>query len=381
MEKMTSLDRMKKENEKRILRVVHENPGIYRKLIAARTDLSSQTVTNLVTELLEKDILLEVALSPGTRGRAPLSLRINYAGFYIITAEITLRRLLVSLHSLEGRVAAHEERALKGREDVLQYLKDMVEGVRQKAPSGGRLQGLVISVTGVVNEDTGTVVQAEKLHWYNLNLKEELAYLNLPVLVRNDVNLIAYYEKTRHQGDMNFMVAKIDVGIGSSFVLGSQVLRTTNNAVGELGHVTVFSDEVRPCACGKKNCLTKFISREALEKTYGKSYEELILDVEQGETAAITLIENICEYLAPALANVILLLDLDRVILCGCTMEHFGKIIYPLLDKRIRSLLSYWVSFKGLEPHENVELAGISARFWLEHYFSSEDLEFVTDRD
>lgn len=194
----------------------------------------------------------------------------------------------------------------------------------------------------------------------------------MPVLVRNDVNLIACYEKADCQDDMNFMVAKIDSGIGSAFVLGSHTLKSANSVAGELGHVTVASEEIRPCICGKNNCLTKFIATEALERTYGKSYSELIQDVKQGVTEAIGLIESICEYLAPVLANQIILLDLDRIILCGCTIENFASIISPCLDKKIRRLLSYWVSFKGLKVLTDVDMARVGTDFWLDYFFSTE---------
>lgn len=378
MEKTTSLDRMKKKNEKNVLRAVHENPGIYRKLIAEKTDLASQTVTNLVTELVDKKVLLEYSLSPGARGRTPLSLTINYGGFYIMTADITLRHISVYLHSLDEKVLAYERQRLPENQDVLQCLKDMIDMVRNRAGRMERIQALVVSVTGVVNENTGTVLQAEKLGWYNLNLEEELSYLDIPVLVRNDVNLIACYEKARHKGDMNFMVAKIDVGIGSAFVLDSRVLGSTNSVTGELGHISVASAETRPCICGKNNCLTKFISTEALEMTYGKSYTELIYDVERREPQAVSLIENVCSYLAPLLANIIILLDLDRVILCGCTVDNFTSIIAPCLDKKIRERLSYWVSFKGLEIHGPAAMAAVSSGFWLDYFFSSEDTQFIT---
>lgn len=376
MEKTTSLDRMKKKNEKDVLRVVRENPGIYRKLIAEKTDLASQTVTNLVTELIDKKVLLEYSVAPGARGRTPLSLILNYGNFYIMTAEITLRHIGVYLHSLDEKVVDSERQRLPRDRDALQCLKDMIDRLRSENPQ--IIQALVVSVTGVVNENTGTVVQAERLGWHNLNLEKELSYLGIPVLVRNDVNLVACYEKVEHKSDMNFMVAKIDVGIGSALVLNSRVLGSTNSVAGELGHISVASDEIRPCVCGKNNCLTNFISINALETTYGKSYEELIHDVEMRKPQAVELIESVCTYLAPILANVIILLDLDRVILCGCTVDRFTSIIAPCLDKKIRERLSYWVSFKGLEIHGSATMAALGTRFWLDYFFASDDVRLIT---
>ena len=72
------------------------------------------------------------------------------------------------------------------------------------------------------------------------------------------------------------------------------------------------------------------------------------------------------------LANTIILLDLDRIILCGCTVDHFESIIYPCLDRKIRKLLSYWVSFKRLEIHTNIRIAQIGTQFLLDYIFAGE---------
>ena len=374
MKRMTSPDRMKLVNEKNILKAVHENPGIYRKLIAEKTNLSSQTVTNLVAELLERRVLLEYAPSLGIKGRNPVSLSVNYGGFYIITADISIERVSVYVNGLDGAEAASEEAAVDHKTDVLALVKMLIGRVVDAAGPGRPILACVISVTGVVNEDKGIVVEAGKLNWYNLDLAGELAYLGVPVLVRNDVNMAAYYEKAEYPSDVNFMIAKIDVGIGSAFVLGGRVLESTNNVAGELGHVTAMTQtEDRPCVCGKSNCLTKFISLEALEADYGKPYGELVRDVNRKVPEAVALIEDVCTYLAPILANAIILLDLDRIILCGCTVEHFQSIIYPCLDRKIRRLLSYWVSFKRLEIRTGSRITDISSRFLLDYYFSTEN--------
>lgn len=375
---MTSAERMKLDNEKKILRTVYEEPGICRKEAARRTGLSSQAVTNQVTELLEKKLLVETHNKAEGRGRVPVSLQLNYSSLYLITVRLELRMMEVWLHDLNMTVIAQEELVLTEKEDVLQCLKEKIEAVLQRAKLEEPIQALVISVAGVVNETTGVVVQAEKLHLSNCNLKESLAYLGIPVLVRNDVNLIAAYEKTEYPKDMNFMVVKLDVGIGSAVSLCGKVLKSTNNVAGELGHVTVVSQEKRACSCGKQNCLTKFISREALEKEYGDSYEQLVEDVRKKIPAASAQVEKICEYLEPVLANAITLLDLDHIILCGCSVEHFLDLLYPILEKQLKGDLSYWLAFKGIKIHSDVSMVQISSKFWLDFFFSTKKLHFIT---
>lgn len=373
---MTSAERMKQENEKKILKTVYEEPGICRKEVAKRNGLSSQAVTNQVTELLEKKLLVETRNKAEGRGRVPISLQLNYSCLYLITVRLELRMMEIWLHALDLTVLAKEEMVLTEKEDIVSCLREKITLILQKMRGGEAVQALVISVAGVVNETTGVVVQAEKLHLSNCNLKESLAEFGIPVLVRNDVNLIAAYEKTECQEDMNFMVAKLDVGIGSAFSLSNAVLKSTNNVAGELGHVTVVSAERRPCSCGKHNCLTKYISREALEWDYGASYEQLVEDVQAGKIRALECVEKICEYLEPVLVNAVTLLDLDHIILCGCSVENFLEILYPKLEQQLKRDLSYWLAFQGIKIHSGVSMVQISSRFWLDTFFASEGMQW-----
>ena len=376
---MTSAQRMKQENEKRILQAVWENPGIYRKLVAKKTNLSSQAVTNQVNELVQKNLLLEYSQKTTGKGRAPISLALNYKGIYLLTIDVSLNHMNVFLHNLHGEIVVSAMLHLTGKEDSLQCLKELIKRVMDQAGEEYIIQAVVISVAGVVKEDAKIVVSAEKIHWQNMDLVTALEYLNVPVIVRNDVNFIAAYERQNYPEDMSFMIVKLDIGIGSAFVLNSGSLKTSSKVAGELGHVTIDHPETRPCICGKNNCLTKFISIEALEKEYGASYDTIVEDVKRGEERAIRLIEQMCDYLAPVLANVINLLDIDRVILCGCTIENFSHIIYPALEKKIKENLSYWVSFKGLEVHKDTDVIKAGCQVWMEHFFTSEDTSLVVE--
>lgn len=376
---MTSAQRMKQENEKRILQTVWENPGIYRKLVAKKTKLSSQAVTNQVNELIQKNLLLEYSQKTTGKGRTPISLALNYKGIHLLTVDVSLNHMNVFLHNLEGDIVISAMLHLTGKEDSLQCLKDLIKRVMDQAGEEYVIQAIVISVAGVVKEDARIVVSAEKIHWQDMDLVKALEYLDMPVIVRNDVNFIAAYERKHYPEDVSFMIVKLDIGIGSSFVLNSNSLKTTSKVSGELGHVSIDHPDTRPCMCGKNNCLTKFISVEALEKEYGASYEKIVEDVKNGEERAIHLIEQLCDYLAPVLANVINLLDLDRVILCGCTTENFSHIIYPALEKKIKERLSYWVSFKGLEIHRDTDMIKAGCQVWMEHFFTSEDTALVVE--
>jgi predicted NBD/HSP70 family sugar kinase len=362
---------MKIQNTRSILKTIHDEKGIYRKVIAKRTNLASQTITNIVKELVDKKILTEYGAVQKKKGRNPTSLNINYGGFYAVTVAVTVQKLSVFLHALDGEVLDCRETIIERDMDVLNELKEILNDIKERYYLQKRIQVIMISVEGIVNETIGTVIEAKDIHWHNVDLVKELEFLKIPVFVRNDVNLIAHYEKINHKEDINFMVIKIDKGIGSALVVDRHVVRSTNSVAGEFGHVTVNSNEKRKCTCGKYNCLTRFISKSALEERYGKDYETIKTEVRHMNPAAIGLIEGVCDYMVETLSNIIILLDLDRIILTGCIIDDFNQIIYPRLDRKIRENLSYWVAFKTLEAHQNIELPKISSEVIIDFYFNN----------
>lgn len=123
----------------------------------------------------------------------------------MITADINIGRVAVYVNALDETVIASEERPVGQKTDVLDVLKEMIGRVLERAGTVRTILACAISVTGVVNEDKGIVVEAGKLNWYNLDLAGELSYLGVPVLVRNDANMFAYYEKSQFPADLNFM--------------------------------------------------------------------------------------------------------------------------------------------------------------------------------
>lgn len=377
MSKLTSPDIMKLRNTKEILKLIHEENDIYRKLIAERVRLSSQTVTNIVKELLSYNVLKEESIHQGSKGRNPKSLMINYEAFYVIGVEVTVNCIKVVLADLKGKVITEETGSIGKNADALELLKMLIHRVTDDFKYREFIQAVAISVQGVVNEKTGVVIQAKLINWYDLDLKRELAYLNMPILVRNDVNMIAYHEINTFKEDMNFMVVKLDDGVGSSIVIDGHVMRSTNNVAGELGHITVdHSPVAKECMCGKKGCLTTIASITAIERDTHVSFDEFVEGARKGNKKYIEKLQSINRIIAPQLANLIILLDLDRVILTGLLVNECKEVIYDDLDALVRENLSDWVAYRQLDIHANENLAVISAKLLMDQFLWTEDENF-----
>lgn len=373
MGKLTSPDMMKRQNTKSVLKIIHHEERIYRKRIAEMTRLSTQTVTNIVKDLMEKGIVKEESIKKKAAGRNPMALTINYEGFYVIGVEVTTDALAAVLTDLRGEVIARESHICTSDKDALSLLKEMLNRLLQQVEDSNHLKAIGFSVEGVVNDQTGMITQSSSLAWKGVDLKKELEYLGVPILLSNDVNVLADKENFRVDREENFIVVKLDQGIGSSFVIEGHVMRNGNSVAGEFGHITVqIGDDALSCRCGKQGCLTTIASIGALEKEFQMSYEEIKEKVEQGDTVILERLLDICHKIALPLANLITLLDLDRVILTGRLIIDQQNIMYNKLDELIRKNLSDWLSYRGLRIMVMEDVAKTCAKILVEDCLENE---------
>lgn len=372
--KYRSADLMRKQNARSILRAIHEERGIYRKNVAIQTNLAAQTVTNIITVRIDQGIVLEQPMNIAGKGRNPFALQINYGGFYIVSVQITNFFIEVYLNSLDGGVRYQKYYEIARQRDAFAILKNAVSEVMATFKDIYTVSAIVISEAGIVIEDY-------TLGWQGLNLREALREFGTPVLVLNDVNIIAHYENSQQKEPSNFMIVKIGNGVGSALVLDGRVIYSSNHVSGEFGHVTAYvPGEKIKCFCGRTNCITKFISKGALKSRLGMSYAEIKEEVNRGKTAAREMVENIGPIMAPKLSDLIMLLDLDRVILIGDVVEDFEDIIIPSFEKEIQENMSFWVPFHRLEVKKYDCFPKICSSYAIEYYFSNDSgTQFLWD--
>ena len=85
-------------------------------------------------------------------------------------------------------------------------------------------------------------------------LQEELS---LPVAIDNDANVAALGEmwKGAGEGASDMLCITLGTGVGGGVIANGDILHGVNGAAGEIGHMTVVTEDGAPCNCGKKGCL------------------------------------------------------------------------------------------------------------------------------
>lgn len=363
MNKATSPEVMKLNNKKAILEIIYTEKNVYRAQIAERTRLSNQTVTNLVKELKEEGYIREVTLETKGKGRNPIALSIALDDLCAIGVEISVRGVTVGCFDAVGNIMHREEHP--PTEVILPILLDMLKRALDAA-NGKKVLGIAMSVEGVVNESKGLVVKSS-LGLDGVNLKEELKDLGVKVYIRNDVNLLA---ETSDRQEENYMMIRFDRGIGAALFLNGAILRSDHNMAGEFGHAIVYSNpHPRQCRCGKIGCLTTEASMSAIEERFGMSVADVARAYREEDPKITLSVDQLGRYIAEPLANMITVMDLEKVLVTGALVELLGEDFLSNIHKAVKERLSIWNSFKGIEVLEPYDVSEKSAKFVVEKYF------------
>ena len=102
--------------------------------------------------------------------------------------------------------------------------------------------------------------------WDNYDVPAHLSTaLGGPVLVDNDVNLMALGEHATMYPDVEHMIfVKVATGIGAGIISGGRLHRGAQGAAGDLGHVAALHGDGIPCTCGNVGCLEAVASGPAI---------------------------------------------------------------------------------------------------------------------
>jgi predicted NBD/HSP70 family sugar kinase len=175
--------------------------------------------------------------------------------------------------------------------------------IRQKmlrSVSFASLIGVGVSVSGPVRAD-GVLLRGGILpKWAGVNIRELFAQLfGKPVVVDNESNCAALAEMKwgAAQGVPNFVLFKLDIGVGGAIVSNGAIVKGIAGGAGEFGHVSIHP-EGDLCRCGNRGCVELYASfakpLEQLTRVNKRpmTIADSIALAEAGDVGALRMIED-----------------------------------------------------------------------------------------
>lgn len=222
-------------------------------------------------------------------------------------------------------------------------------------PEFPRLAGLGMACAGIVNSTTGWLGRSPNLPgWQDRNLAEGITsvFSGIPVALVNDVNGALYGEFRMGAGRecRNLVMIALGTGVGGGVILDGKLLVGTHFGAGEIGHM-VLDPEGPTCSCGGRGCLEAWagstgllsLAREAAGKgAADDALNQLVARrgellttfdlaelAESGDVSAAGIFALAGRRLGQAIANIVNLLDPDRIIVGGGVAQAGDLILKP----------------------------------------------------
>jgi len=205
---------------------------------------------------------------------------------------------------------------------------------RATAAPLGDVATVGVGLPGHFDAATGTATLLPNLHgdWRGQPVAGPLAAaLGRPVALVNDCRALTLAELRlgAGRGVDDLLCIALGTGVGGGVAIGGRLHLGLGHA-GELGHQTV--DPGGPvCGCGNRGCLDRVAGAEAIARDAGRAtVDEVATAARAGDARAIAALERAAELIGTALANAIVVLWPERVVVGGGVAAAGAALLDPL---------------------------------------------------
>jgi glucokinase len=262
--------------------------------------------------------------------------------------------LRAALVSSTGSVINRREAVLE-RDAVIEQSAQIARELRAGQTEVGALG---IGIPGLVNSQTDRIAASFDLpSIVREDFRDELARsAGVAVELENDANAAAYGEFIAGAGrcSRNMFYVTIGTGIGGALILDGKLWLGASGFAGEFGHITIQPEGIE-CACGNNGCLetvasapnivrrtherlyrdgTSSLSRLAMNRDFTAA--DIAREARNGDDFALMMIERTGKHIGTAVAAVVNLLNVERIVLGGEVMDAGELILNPIIRETRR---------------------------------------------
>ncbi|MET3899754.1 putative NBD/HSP70 family sugar kinase [Devosia sp. UYZn731] len=250
----------------RVVRALSGHGAVSASQIARSTGLARSTVSTILSDLKRSNLVVEVETrSPGL-GRPALAHSLNPEAGTCVGALLGLDEIRITLADVAHNVLADISMPLErdySPERATRVVRHAIENLYKEhsLPYSGLL-GVGFAVSGPLAPN-GRIMRASVLPtWGGIDLKSTFApVLQKPIFADNESNCAALAEVMwgAAAGVEDFVLFKLDLGVGGAIVANGKVLSGSSGAAGEFGHM-VIEPQGPLCRCGNRGCLELYCS-------------------------------------------------------------------------------------------------------------------------
>jgi predicted NBD/HSP70 family sugar kinase len=332
--------------------------------LAEITGLARSTIAARIDVLLRLGLVAPYGDGISTGGRPPSLLALNPGAWVVAGIDLGATHATAALADLAGTILVERRADLDiaaGPEKVLTWAEGVVADLlAEQGRPVTELAAIGMGLPGPVEHSTGRAINPPIMPgWdrYDVPAHVQRAF-DVPVLIDNDVNIMALGERHAHLSDVDDLVLiKVATGIGAGIVSGAALQRGAQGTAGDLGHVRVSRAADTVCRCGNVGCLEAIAAGPALAAALrehgvdvvdGHGVVEL---VRAGDPAAVAAVRQAGRDVGEVVATLVNLINPSVVVIGGAMAEAgesllagIREVVYsrslPLATEHLRIVTS-----------------------------------------
>ena len=328
-------------NEKLVLKTIIQEESISRADLAKQLNLNKTSVSSIVSDLIDKDLILETGSGESSGGRKPILVMFNRKAGFSLSFDVGPDYISSLLTYLDGSFVADSYMSTNNTsaEEISDLLKETIEThLSRLASSTYGIIGICIGLHGIVNENK---LNFSPFYSFNqVDLKKELeSRFEIPVFIENEANLAALGEQKLEPTVHNLVSLSVKYGIGAGVILNGALYTGADGHAGEVGHL-ITSMNGRKCPCGNHGCLEQYASEYHILQTY-KEYENLKRvnfmrfkqDYLKNKPMAQIVMSQFVGYMAIAVNNLITTFNPEIIIINSRITNQIEGIVDQIKDQ------------------------------------------------
>ena len=358
---------VKQANRRILIQALYDNKEISRVDLARVTNLNKATVTQLVQELIDKQLVVELNKKIKTHGRSANVISLNKNAARLLSFDLQPENIYGVITNLFGeRLVEYSVPVINP--DLEEYLQQLFQSIDHLMAmvheSVYGVIGIGVGVYGIMSHDS-RIVFAPLSSWKDVELKQIIeSYCHLETYVENEANISALGEGMLHK-DLKHMVAlDIGSGVGMGILLHGQLYRGYDGFAGEIGH-TIVVPGGRACACGNYGCLEQYISEKAMVSGYYTltqqtiTFDDFLALLKDKDPTALELYQEFIRYTSIGINNIANTLNPEAIIIRSRLVNEKPESI-SLIKNNLRSHTLALRHFSSSNEKNTVNVLGTS---------------------
>jgi len=336
MKAAQNIDGIQKVNRCTVLKLMLENDKISRAEIARRTGLNKATITNIINEFSEMNIVVSCGQILDSNGRKTAGLSLNLDIVVVLAVRINRGFINFGVCSMMGEITNRSKKSFCMEEKIENILDLIRNGIQEMITvcSNRKILSISIAIIGPLMNRIAKVYDMPELAKVDIQEEVTKMYPRIKVFLDHDANMSSFAEWRNYKmetGRTKGVMLTLDFGAGidGGIMIDGKLFRGGLGIAGDVGQMGInfnmgvqvpltykgiFENYASPVVM-KREAIARLFEFPNSQITGGSSLEEIYSLYEKGDDLAVWALDRMSWFLAYGLSSFIYILNPDIIVL------------------------------------------------------------------